>query len=764
MTIFIGNLPFAATEEDLRALFQDYGTVVSIAIPVNRENGRMRGFAFVALDSEQHEADAIRDLHGSSLMGRTLRVDHDDRSGNRPAPRPQLRDQPVLAREIEPNPVDQDLGDSINVPMEYRAQVKGRCQRQFVFKQPRGATEWLDSHAYVREWRTAALPQHSYNQKEWQQSIAPSSGAEPDAQRNRTYLRLDVSVDWRLISNSGIDEGFIRPVIGPGGWPMIPGSSIKGLFKRACATGEDRKRWCGGVLAEQKTQAGILRFHGAWPKDATWGKTMLDIAHPQSNWQVGFQSGNETHNAYAVISLFKPILSIGISSAIALEEVEWNCVRDTLAKALTMGLGGRTAAGYGRISVPNEVSSADLGGDCLLKCSLEGQGSPSKRLLGEDGLMGTDEIRPTMFRAAIRCMALRLFGGLTDEETALRTVGLLFGSIGLKEGQNLGLLTTAYTNAAETLGFFRCHGKQLPAFTTLGCLEWRMVPNHPTQVDLDLLQNLLAALHGITMALGGFGRGWRRPDHRIFCPSYYEQTYEGGRPVYKALIGCHWEWRNPGSLPDWATVKTDQDLARLIAKSRQYATQWLIHRGASVDRVAQWREVIHPERMVIWTRSAKTTNDAMALDWFHRPADGKPRLSPRDLRKSDIAGKMGQVGCIWNRLLPIEYDETTLVTAKIRQQVYPSPSANPTTRPAPALVRPGAATQRPRRAEAPHPPVPPSQASPVQDEVWMNHSPGPFLESLVLFPKACESASFVEAMRRDEVNGDGKGFKKLIWA
>lgn len=721
MTIFIGNLPFAATEEDLRALFQDYGTVVSIAIPVDRQNGRKRGFAFVALDSEQDEADAIRDLHASSFMGRTLRVSHDDRSGSRPAPRPQIRDQPVPAMGIELNPAGQDLGDSINVPMEYRAQVKGRCQRHFIFKQPNGATEWLDSHTYVREWRTACLPQHPYNQEDQKQALIAPAEAVADTHCNRTHRRFDVKTNWRVISNSGIDEGFIRPVIGPGGWPMIPGSSIKGLFKRACTNDVDCQRWCGGVLADQTMQAGILRFHGAWPKEANWGRTMLDIAHPQYNWQVGFQNGAENHNANAVISLFKPTLLLEISCAEGLEEEEWDRVRKTLTRALAMGLGGRTAAGYGHINSIDEVAIGKPDGDCLLRCFLEGQGSPSKRILGENGSIGRDEFRPTMFRASIRSMALRLFGGLTDANTALRTVGSLFGSIQPDEGLNLGLLTTAYTQATETIGWFQPHGtrgKRLPVFTTSGCLEWRMVSNHHVHVNQELLGDLLAALHGLTMALGGFGRGWRRPDHRIFYPSYYRQRRQNGTLIDKSLIGCHWEWRNldswewcnSGSLRERVPIKTDQDLKNLIGFARQSASQWLIHRGACAGKTtAPWREIIHPERMKIWTRRAENTKGSMAIHWFHRPTDGRSAESARDLRKSDIAGRMGQVGCVWNRMLPVHCDESKLITA--------------------------------------------------QGEVRMRHSPGPFLESLVLFPDACKSSSFEAEMEKND-GKDGE-FKSL---
>ena len=74
MTIFVGNLSFKASEEDLRLVFSEYGTVKQIKIPVDRETGRKRGFAFVELENEADEQKAIEELDGATWMGRDLRV------------------------------------------------------------------------------------------------------------------------------------------------------------------------------------------------------------------------------------------------------------------------------------------------------------------------------------------------------------------------------------------------------------------------------------------------------------------------------------------------------------------------------------------------------------------------------------------------------------------------------------------------------------------------------------------------------------------
>jgi RNA recognition motif-containing protein len=74
MSIYIGNLSYDVTEEDLNAVFAEYGTVKRIQLPTDRETGRMRGFGFVEMDSEAEEQAAIDALDGAEWMGRDLRV------------------------------------------------------------------------------------------------------------------------------------------------------------------------------------------------------------------------------------------------------------------------------------------------------------------------------------------------------------------------------------------------------------------------------------------------------------------------------------------------------------------------------------------------------------------------------------------------------------------------------------------------------------------------------------------------------------------
>src|SRR5271156_5510826 len=71
--IYVGNLPFTATEADVRTLFTQHGTVESVALPTDRETGRPRGFGFVEM-SQADAAKAIQSLNGKDMGGRPLRV------------------------------------------------------------------------------------------------------------------------------------------------------------------------------------------------------------------------------------------------------------------------------------------------------------------------------------------------------------------------------------------------------------------------------------------------------------------------------------------------------------------------------------------------------------------------------------------------------------------------------------------------------------------------------------------------------------------
>ncbi|EDY38266.1 RNA-binding region RNP-1 [Cyanobium sp. PCC 7001] len=84
MSIFVGNLPFRAEQEDVAELFAPFGEVVSCALPLERDTGRKRGFAFVEMADPEAESRAIEALQGSELMGRPLRINKAEPRGAAP--------------------------------------------------------------------------------------------------------------------------------------------------------------------------------------------------------------------------------------------------------------------------------------------------------------------------------------------------------------------------------------------------------------------------------------------------------------------------------------------------------------------------------------------------------------------------------------------------------------------------------------------------------------------------------------------------------
>ena len=82
MSIFVGNLPFRAEREDVSQLFSPFGEVLNCSLPLERDTGRKRGFAFVEMADEAIEAAAIDGLQGTELMGRPLRINKAEPRGS----------------------------------------------------------------------------------------------------------------------------------------------------------------------------------------------------------------------------------------------------------------------------------------------------------------------------------------------------------------------------------------------------------------------------------------------------------------------------------------------------------------------------------------------------------------------------------------------------------------------------------------------------------------------------------------------------------
>lgn len=497
------------------------------------------------------------------------------------------------------------------VPMMFRAQVQGRCQLHYPAGDPPDAVMWVD------EWTDKAYPQ------------SPSFGDKVQFKRYK--------VSWRFVTNGGQDDGVIRPIIGSYGWPFYPGSSMKGVFRQACqeleSMGEVPTGTCLKLCGDERDQSpGSLRFHGGYPTDQSWTDKLVDVVHPQQNWQVETQNTrSKKGSAYAQISLYQPELKFGLS-LIKPSPVDWDVIWKIWEYGLTKGLGCRVCSGYGQFSqTSNRV---------LLTTHLKGQG-PVSSAVG-----GTLEFRPNIFRAAIRGHALRIFGGLTTENNAQKIVEQLFGGIG-RDSAQWGLLSMNFNQHQLDIHDIS------QTYRVTGELVWSLTRSLPDN-ELRALQNLIRRLVQFAMFFGGFGKSWRRSDHRLFMPSYDDHQ-----------IGCYWLWNSNPDLLEMNPVRKLEDIVPFINDIQQTAKDWMALQGIHLqpNLHANWREVWHPKTVQVWGRKAgikesltPAKDDCRAIYWLHEAYSYDYRNGkevPLTIKGTSVVGSLKQIGRLWHRMYPI---------------------------------------------------------------------------------------------------------------
>jgi CRISPR-associated protein Cmr6 len=501
------------------------------------------------------------------------------------------------------------------VPMMFRAQAQGRCQLQRLerFGEQdivRWKNEWVDKADESR----------------------PELPEESDHLRTKTY-----QIDWRLITNSGVDDSVTRPVMGAKGWPHYPGSSMKGLFRRAC-TKDQAAKYCGRPVKEGDWAPGNLRFLGGYPVDDSWQDGLVDILHPQQGRQV--ESQQRPSSAFAQVSLYRPVMQFSISSDDL--AVDWEEVWAIWERAITRGLGGRVCAGYGQVrgvALPEDMK-------VLYSGRLRGQGQAPKLI------DGSAEFRPNLFRGALRGHALRIFGGLASERVAIEMVEGLFGGVSGKGV--VGLVGARFEDESLSMPLFQAETKYVQtAYVVEGVLKL-IATRKMEESEEKALRKLLAKLVQFSMVLGGFGKSWRRADHRLFFDEYYEDD------KHKPLIGCHWQWVGDVSQRRDVKVHRLEHLTQLMEDVRTAAREWMVLRGVKVmpRTWANWRESWCPERVQVWGRVAKDRDGSEAIRWFHGPyqravGQGTVAGSIYGTRDGVLAGKVGKIGRLWHRMYPV---------------------------------------------------------------------------------------------------------------
>jgi RNA recognition motif-containing protein len=74
MTLYVGNIPYSMKEEDIEAVFKEFGNVVSVKIIIDRGTRRSKGYGFVEMEDEVQAEAAMKELDGKDFRGRNLRV------------------------------------------------------------------------------------------------------------------------------------------------------------------------------------------------------------------------------------------------------------------------------------------------------------------------------------------------------------------------------------------------------------------------------------------------------------------------------------------------------------------------------------------------------------------------------------------------------------------------------------------------------------------------------------------------------------------
>jgi CRISPR-associated protein Cmr6 len=395
---------------------------------------------------------------------------------------------------------------SDQIPLMFQAQIAGRSQIQKL--------EDLKKKAEKLGVQKESLQQQAYS---WSDQWCRAIDRKQLPKFDPSTQTKDYEITWRMVTNSGQDAGVIRPVIGARGWAFFPGSSMKGAFRRSCSgfwSAEEILQFCGGDEGEGGFKPGILRFQGGYPKDATWiNDSLVDVVHPQENWQL---DGQKENGAFIQISLYQPTFVFGISSSETLTSIEWETIWKIWDQAMGRGIGSRVSAGYGQTKVHGKSS--------LLTVRLRGDGIASQRI------DKVGEFRPNFFKAALRGHTQRLLSGVADWKTVEQLTKALWGGFG-KDGAIVGQLGIAFSAPDLELN----NRNRATVYSMEDAALNILMMQDVSEQQRKNLGVLTTQLIKFSMLLGGFGKSWRRIDHRRFYPSYLNDSR-------KCTIGCHWEF------------------------------------------------------------------------------------------------------------------------------------------------------------------------------------------------------------------------------
>ena len=491
------------------------------------------------------------------------------------------------------------------IPLMYQAQVGGRSQIQRLIPgQPR-----QQAYDWVEEWIEGC-----------DENNIPKFGQHVET---RSY-----AFSWRMVTNSGQDDGVIRPVIGERGWAYFPGSSMKGTFLRACRRLHPEKvlDYCGGEDSAKNLHPGLLRFHGGYADSPKWlNRSLVDVVHPQEDWQV---KGQDSHSALIQISLYKPKFAFGMSSTKPLTSEQWEQVWEIWESALGRGIGSRVSAGYGLTN--NQRDSR------LLSVGLVGQGLCSQRI------DKVGEFRPNGFKAALRAQTRRLLSGVADEATVTKVLRQLWGGFAGREGAVVGLLGVACSAPNLEPDIYRYSKNEMPVYETDDLALNIFLMKDISEDEKKALGRFVTQLIKFSLLLGGFGKSWRRADHRLFLPEYLKNNN-------KPMIGCHWGFAERSHRYYIPVGSRLSNVTLFLDKLQENLAAFPLLKKAAPGQPTQGslREAWQKGNVEVWGRIAANHGDSQAIRWFHGAYKGE-----QSIYRSELTGQMGQIGRIWHRMYP----------------------------------------------------------------------------------------------------------------
>jgi CRISPR-associated protein Cmr6 len=304
----------------------------------------------------------------------------------------------------------------------------------------------------------------------------------------------------------------------------IPGSSIRGIV-RAWASQyqvlDEQVKQLLGYQSNNKIYSGKIEFLDAFPEKPT--KLTLDIVNPQQNFQVFHKGQCEPHSLYTLgdgeTDIAIKVAIRGIPGKATPEEVNmlWQWVQQSLD---TLGVGSRSASGYGNLKVPEKFMpdislslSPQIYSTEVLTFKLFSQGNA-----GPD--LKKSEFRPSHWRGWLRSWLLRFFLAVMSREDAEFTVGEILGTldestdkksrkgnirIQLASGKPWGDYAD-YNQSEYYLRFYEWNG------------------DFKITASSHYLNEIILPILKFASMVGGIGRGWRRPLHRFVMDNGMESA------------------------------------------------------------------------------------------------------------------------------------------------------------------------------------------------------------------------------------------------